>query len=95
MSKRDRTRLARAELWLHLAMTAERWARYCEDAEPGVIPFAEYPADDPLVTLCRTYDLSPQDLARAARSVAQQAENRAIRGGYEEAWTDPAEQATA
>lgn len=85
LAKRQRTRLTRAELWLHLACAAERWACGVEGSEDGTIPFADWPADDPLVTLCRTYELTPADLARACRTVASQAETKAMKGGYADA----------
>jgi hypothetical protein len=76
--------LAKAELWLHLAVTADRWARECESAEPGLIPFDQWPDSDPFVTLCRTYGLTPADLARVCRQIGEEAEGRALRGGYDE-----------
>lgn len=88
LPKRARTRLARAELWLHLACTAERWAREVDSTESGIIPFADWPADDPFVSLCRTYELTPADLARACSSVAAQAESKALAGGYADALSD-------
>lgn len=86
LTKRERTRLVRAELWLHLACAAERWARLIEGegTEDGAVPFADWPKDDPLVALCRTYELTPADLARACRSVASQAETKAIAAGYDD-----------
>jgi hypothetical protein len=82
--KRRRVQLAKSELLLHLAMTAERWSRECESTQPGVIPFDQWPDDDPLVTLCRTYQLSPADMARACRQIAEETEGRAMRAGYED-----------
>jgi hypothetical protein len=84
--KRQRARLAKAELLLHLACTAERWRREVTDEEPGTLPFADWPPDDPLVELCRRYALAPADLARLLDQIGQEVESRALRAGYEEAW---------
>ena len=48
-------------------------------AGDGSWPFA----DDPLVSLSRTYRLAPADLGRVCRQVAEEAEVRAMRAGYE------------
>ena len=81
-TKRQRTRLAKAELWMDLAMTANQWKQMCGDTEPGTLPFAQWPADDPMVTLARTYDLTCADLARLWDELGDALEARAIRGGY-------------
>lgn len=86
--KRTRKRLARATLLIHLAMTADRWARQISDQEPGVIPFADYPEDDPFVTLCRTYQLKPADLAEVCRFLGAKLERDAVTAGYEDTWDD-------
>jgi hypothetical protein len=85
--KRQRRRLARAELLMQLATTAERWSREVAGTEPGCRPIAEWGEADPMVTICRTYDLTAADVARVLTELAEQLENRALRGGYEEAWT--------
>lgn len=43
--KRERNRLAKAELWMHLAMAAERWSKSLVDADNGR-PVAEWPHDE-------------------------------------------------
>lgn len=75
--KRQRTRLARAELWLQLAMVAGRWEGYAIDASRQV---------DELDDIARRYGLSGPDMRRACKSIADQCERRAMSGGYEEAW---------
>lgn len=82
--KAERQRLARAELWMQLAMSAERWKN--ELTVPGrSAPFEDWPEDDALKRLCRVYDLTPGDLARVAEGIAEQLEARALRNGYDEA----------
>jgi len=83
-TKRARARLAKAELLAHLSMTADRWACEVDDTEPGTRPFAEWPETDPRVALCRTYRLTPTDLARLCREISAELEARAVRAGYDE-----------
>lgn len=86
--KRERTRLAKAEVWMQLAMTAQRWADEVADVPgTGTLPFAEWPADDPRRELARRYGLTPAELAQVLASVADQVENRAMAAGYEQTWT--------
>lgn len=82
----ERKRLAKAELILNLAVTAQRWADDLTGVNPTA-PFAEWGHDDPFVRLCRVYGLTPADLARLAEGLAAQLEARAERSGYTEAWT--------
>lgn len=81
--KRERVKAARAETWLHLAVTAQRWADDITGHD-GVKPFEEWPDDDPHRVMCRTYDLTPADLVRLLADVAQSCEDRALRLGYGE-----------
>lgn len=87
--KRRRSKLAKAELWMSLAVTAEGWADQIDGADPATKPLDEWPADDLFVTLCRTYKLSPADLARLCRQIGQEVENRALNAGYDEIHVDP------
>lgn len=87
--KRERLRLAKSELVAHLSMTAERWASELSDREPGFRPFAEWPEDEPMVALCRTYGLTPLDLARLLTDLSLQLQARAERIGYDGRWDDP------
>jgi hypothetical protein len=82
--KSARKRLAKAELLLHLAVVAQGWANDVSDADDKTIPFAEWPADDPLKQLATTYDLTSSDLARICTQLADQLEARAERAGYGE-----------
>lgn len=83
--KRERTRLAKAELWMLLASTAERWANDLAGNGP-VRPFEEWGDDDPMVAVARRYQLTPADLARLMGSIADQVETRALKAGFEEHW---------
>lgn len=86
VGKRERVRLAKAELLMSLAVTAERWASEIEGTAEGVIPFAQWPDDDQRKTLCHTYGLSQADLVRITRGLAQEIENSSMRRGYEDVW---------
>lgn len=86
--KAERRRLAKAELLLALACTAQRWANEVTDQDGRCRPFAEWPPDDPLRTLCRTYDLRPADLGRVLTEIADEVERRAMRAGYDDHWDE-------
>lgn len=73
--KRARTRLAKAELWMVLAMAAARLDDYSSQA----------------VRIANTYGLSEKDLKRMLDAIGAELENRAIRAGYEESWDVPPE----
>lgn len=88
MKKRERTRLARAEMWLQLSMSAQRWADEVTDNSPDSKPVAEWSPDEPLLVIMRTHDLSQADLGRLLTTMAQQLENKAIASGYGE-YPDP------
>jgi hypothetical protein len=82
LPKRARTRYAQAELLIYLAMATASWSRQLLDQDPECKPFAEFPADDPLVMLCRKYDLTPADLARLCNRIGDSLETRADEAGY-------------
>jgi len=84
--KQQRTRLAKAELWLSLAVVAQGWADNLRGENKGLLPVEQWPADDPLLTLARRYNLTVEDIARLAEQLGRETANRAIRVGYEEAW---------
>lgn len=86
VSKRERTRLVKAELLMELAITAERWAKEVEGTDERVRPFAEWPDDDPRKQLCHTYQITPSDLARICRRLGDELENSSMRRGYEDVW---------
>lgn len=88
--KRERRRLAKAELLMHLALAADAWAAMVDGSDPKCRPIEEWPADDPLVTLARTYALTPKDLAGLCRQLAQEMENRSERAGYADRWEEVA-----
>jgi hypothetical protein len=84
--KRKRVKLARAEMWLQLAMTAQRWADEVAGTQPGaVLPFAEWPTDDPIVEVARRYGLTQVDMVRLLTDLAQSVEDRAVRAGISDA----------
>jgi len=83
LTKRQRQRLAKAELLMALASTAERWKRELS-GDGGGLPPAEWPAADPFVTLCRLYRLAPADLARLCHQIGGELESRSLRAGYDE-----------
>lgn len=87
-AKRDRMRLAKAELLMHLAVTALSWQRQCENAAPGALPFEDWPPSDPFVALARTYGLTRHDLARLLDRIGDELEGRALRGGYDDHWDE-------
>jgi hypothetical protein len=76
MTKRERTKCAKAEMWLLAAVSVQRWTEYA--------PFRDHAPDDPLDEIAVKYDLSDADMIRLLNSVAQQCENRAIASGYGE-----------
>lgn len=84
--KRQRTRLAKAELLMDLAVTADRWAGEVAGTIDGVRPFSEWPDSDPRRQLCHRYGLTPADIVRICRALGAELENASMRRGYEEAW---------
>lgn len=87
--KRHRARLAKAELWMMFATSVEGWRDSVLDRPGcGTIPFAQWPADDPIVDLARRYGLTADDLARLLASIGDQVETRAMNAGYADAWID-------
>lgn len=83
MTKRQRARLAKAELLMALAGTAERWHRELS-GDGGGLPPGEWPDDDPFIALCRTYRLAPPDLSRLCHEIGGELEARALHAGYDE-----------
>ena len=83
-SKFARKRLARAEMLMQLAMTADRWVSELAGTAPDVRPFEEWPNDEGFRVLARKYDLTKGDLVAIVRAVSVQAEQRAERAGYSE-----------
>lgn len=86
--KAERRRLAKAEVIMHLASTAQRWADDIEGGDARVAPFDQWPADDPHRALCRTYDLAPKDLVAILTKLADGLEDRAERAGYADHWDE-------
>jgi hypothetical protein len=87
--KRDRQRLARAELLLQLAVFADQQAKACRSERADLIPFEAWPDDDPLRVIARTYQLTGPDLAKLLDELAGQIEARAERAGYADHWDEP------
>lgn len=84
--KRLRTRLAKSELLLLLAMHCDGTAADVDGTSGRTRPFAEWGDDDPLRDLCHRYGLGQADIARLLRGLASELENSAMRRGYEDAW---------
>lgn len=86
--KRRRVQLAKSEVWMFLATTAQRWADDVADRGGGR-PFAGWEKEgevDPFHELGRIYGLDQTDLAKLIEDQAAQLEYRAIRAGFEETW---------
>lgn len=98
--KRERARLAKAELWLNLAQSAQGWADSITKADAvskkiaaggkqernDVPPIERWPNDYPICVLMKLYDLEPKDMARLCTQIANEVENRALKAGYEDRW---------
>lgn len=84
--KSRRRQLAKSEFLLLLGVTVDRWRREVTDNEPGCLPFAQWPGDDPMRSLAHTYDLTPTDLAKVLSELGTEMETRAMRAGYEDTW---------
>lgn len=84
--KRQRTRLAKAELLMLLAVHMEQTGADVDGTSGRTRPFAEWGDDDPLRQLCHTYGLGQADIARLCRALASELENDAMRRGFEDAW---------
>jgi hypothetical protein len=78
--KRERTRLAKAELW---AMVAEHAADLATDVVTDELETARL---EPLRAMCVRYALTPADLGRLAGEVATELQGRARHAGYDQAW---------
>lgn len=95
--KRERSRLAKAELLMVLAVKAEQWASDIDPArigqtpaDRGLLPFEEWDKYEPDVfrSLAKRYGLDQHDLGRLLTSIGDELENRAIRAGFDEHWED-------
>ena len=87
--KRERKRLAKAELLMCLAVLCETWRKGCTDEDPShYLPFAEWADDDTFVALARTYQLTGADLGKLLWQIGGELENRAIRAGYDDYWDE-------
>lgn len=91
--KRARSRLAKSELWVQLAVSAQSWADSIRKAAASdgvgpnaVPPLSRWPADDPMIDLMKRYDLGPDDIARLCAQLADECETRAERSGFDQAW---------
>ena len=85
--KPTRRKLAKSEGYMFVACTAQRWADEIE-GKARVLPFEEWPENDPHRTLARTYGLTKEDLVALFTQIGQELENRAIGLGYDDHW-DP------
>lgn len=92
VKKSVRTRLARSELLLFLAVEAEEWRRAVENRHPSYKPFEEWSnepdEEDSLAKLARVYDLTGADLGKILGGLGDELERRAMRAGYDEAWVE-------
>lgn len=86
--KKDRVRLAKAELLMELALRAECWKRQATDQDSAMRPFAEWTPDDPLRAIAITYNLTGEDLGRILDRLGSELEARADRAGYADTWRD-------
>jgi hypothetical protein len=79
--KRERTRLAKADLRVLMAVKLQQWADDLRFAGTpgGLIPFDQWDADDPFVWLAIEHELSAVDLAKLLVALADEAEARAER----------------
>lgn len=76
--KRERTRLARAEMWMQLAMVAGEMAKYTLSDD----------LEDEFSNIARRYGLAEADMTRIMESIAEQCETRAMQSSYDECWGD-------
>jgi hypothetical protein len=84
---RERKKLMRVELMMMLASKTESWKRQLQGRERGLLPVADWPPDDPLVVLMRTYSLTPDETADILDTLGSFLENKAIAEGYDETYT--------
>lgn len=86
---RDRRRMARAALWLHLAMTAEDWAdqltgRQVTDSTGHLVAaYEDWPDHDSLKRVCLVLDLTPDQVAEVLHDLGQFCEDKADAAGYD------------
>jgi hypothetical protein len=89
--KAARRRLVKAEVRVLVAVKLQQWAddiTYSGKPDGRMKPFDEWATDDPFVRLCRLYEFTPEDLVKVLEGLAEESEYRAIRTGYEEAWSE-------
>lgn len=84
--KRKRTRLARSELWMALAVHTQHWANRVRSDADGFLPFDQWPADDPFRKLCTIYDLTPEELAKHIEKIGGACETHAVNTGFGDDW---------
>lgn len=84
--KRERVRLAKSELLIHLSDVASQLAQEVTADCPSTIPFDQWPTDDPLRDMAGRYDLKGPDLGKVLQQLADDLCNRALRCGYDDAW---------
>ncbi len=84
--KRERLRLAKAELLLDIAIQTQKLAEGCGDRSTRHTPFAKWADHDPIRQIALAYGLSGKDLDKILTKIAGELEARAMRSGYEEAW---------
>lgn len=82
-SPREKRQIAKSRVWLFLAIKADQWADDIDGKSGDVRPFDEWPADDPHRELAAASGLTATDLAQVYRQVAAEAENRAMKAGYD------------
>jgi len=91
-AKRERRQLAKAESLMDLAIVAGGYASDLRtgliDGTVGIKPVAEWGDDDPHVIRCRTYGLTPVELAAVFTGIADELEARAERAGFERTWDE-------
>lgn len=87
---RDRRRMARSVMWLHLAMKAEQWADELTGRADtdgcgfALAPYEDWSPSDPLRRICIVLDLTPAQLAEVLHDMGQLCEDKADRLGYDE-----------
>lgn len=90
VAKRRRRQLAKSEALLQLAMKAQRWEEEILGTAtgPAMLPFEQWPRDHPWHAMCRTYGLTPADVAGILHELADEMETRAIGAGYDDHWDE-------
>jgi hypothetical protein len=84
-----RRQVLASELLIMLAVTVERWGREVVSAEPGLIPFGEWPDDDPLRDLVLRHGLPEGEVRAVCQQLGARLERQAERSGYDSIPTEP------